>query len=212
MSTPVLAILGDYYHDPKTLRRGLEPLSQGTFALHCIEATGEVPWNRLTDYPVFLLSKAGYDFQKLGAQNWLGEKAALLSDYVRKGGGLVFLHSGLAGYDDNPGLLGLSKATFTHHPPGLVQVEHRVLGGPFASLGRSFVSEDEQYFVRFTEPVADFFLETHTAELGRTYAGWAYSFGKGRIACLSPGHTLSTLLNPEFQSSLAACLTWSARQ
>lgn len=208
---PVLALIGDRYHAPEILEKGLAPLRENGAELRFVARCEETPWQSLDSYRCVLLSKGGYDFSgKPGEKDWLGEKAALLARYVEGGGGLFFLHSGLAGYDANPLMLSLARATFTHHPEGLVPVEHTPLHHPLAVGGRVFSSEDEQYFVRFTEGGSSHFLETGNPVHGIVASGWSHTRGEGRIACLSPGHTLSTLLNPEFQTYLENCLRWCA--
>ena len=206
--TTVLAIIGDRYHDPALLRAGLAPLAEAGFDLRFVERPGEIPWDELEHFRAVLLAKGGYDFSEIRGHLWLGGEAERLRAFVVKGGGLLCLHSGVSGYDGNPAMMELARATFTSHPRGLVAQRLEALGGaPFAEAGE-FSAEDEQYFLRFTGGDATVFLQSRSELHGTSPAGWSHSCGRGRVACLTPGHTLPVLANPVYQRWLTTALRW----
>lgn len=208
--TPVLAVIGDRYHHPTVLREGLSPLARAGLDVRFVERPGEMPWDELQRYRAVLLAKGGYDFSETPGHLWLRGEEGRLRTFIASGGGLCCVHSGVAGYDDSPVMLELARATFTSHPPGLVPQQLKPTGQPLFDAAGGFDSEDEQYFLRFTGAETKIFLQSRSAAHGTAPAGWAHSYGRGRVACLTPGHTLPVLLNPVYQQWLVAALRWCA--
>lgn len=208
--TPVLAVIGDRYHDPAGLRAGFAPLAGAGLDLRFVERPEEMPWDELGRYRAVLLAKGGYDFSETPGYVWLGERAERLRAFVADGGGLLCVHSGVAGYDDCPAVRELARATFTSHPPGLTPQHLEGLGQPPFNAASGFDSEDEQYFLRFTGAETKIFLQSRSAAHGTSPAGWAHAYERGRVACLTPGHTRSVLLNPVYQKWVVAALRWCA--
>lgn len=208
----ILAILGDKYHNPNDLSASMEVLAKAGFAMDVVIQTADLTLTNLKAYQGVLLAKGGYDLEGLKDRDWLGDKVEFLEDFVAKGGGLLCLHSGTSGYDLNPGMLQLAKASFTHHPPGPIELHYESCDRNFPAQADSFGGQDEQYFLRFFSQNTHHFLVSKSLEHGSSPAGWAHSYGEGRVLCLTPGHTREILLNPQFQQLLAGSLRWCLKQ
>ncbi len=84
---------------------------------------------------------------------------------------------------------------------------------------RDFILTDEQHYMEYDKDPKHVFLETVNEE-GLTYqrqgatapGGWAYDYGKGRICCMSPGHLLTVIWNPEYIKLQQNAVRWLLRQ
>src|SRR5512139_3578997 len=98
----VLVLCDDRWHPAKIVRQGLDYLPQHGFSLDWVEnAAG---WNPavLVSYPVVILSKSNNNSSS-DETPWMEDPVqAAFAQYVRRGGGLLAIHSGTAGYASAP--------------------------------------------------------------------------------------------------------------
>jgi type 1 glutamine amidotransferase len=204
----VLVLCDDRWHPAQTARTGLDPLQGAGFEFDFIEHASGWSATKMDVYPVVLWTKAD-NVSATDETPWITpEVAQAFADYVRRGGGLLVVHSGTVGYGDSPILFPLIGGVFTHHPK---QCPVTVEATGALSLGVStFTEVDEHYFMRFDSPDAKIFL-TSTSEHGIQPAGWTREEGQGRVCVLTPGHNIPVWLRPEFQTLLRRSLEWCAR-
>ncbi len=206
-----LVFCDDLYHPAATVRAGLAPLAAAGFDFHWVEdATG---WNvaGLDYYPVVLLSKSNVR-SHADKTPWLtGATETLFRDHVRRGGGFVVIHSGIASYANVAPMRAVTGGTFLSHPPPCpVTIEPRA-GHPLtAGVAGPFTVHDEHYFMALDDPAADVFLHTHS-EHGVQPAGWTRHEGDGRVVVLTPGHFSEVWLHAGMQQLLVNALQWVAK-
>jgi type 1 glutamine amidotransferase len=135
---------------------------------------------------------------------------AAFVDYVHKGNGLLVIHSGTAEYQDKPVLRSLLGGVFTHHPEQCLVNINPNAGHPLCEGVVPFTLKDEHYFMAMDDPGVDRFLST-ASEHGEQPGGWRRLEGNGRVAVLTPGHTLEVWLHPSFQTLIVNCLRWCGR-
>jgi uncharacterized protein len=207
MMMRILVLCDDYWHPARTVRAGLGPLANGDFDFYWIENAGEWSPQRMAAYGLVLLSKAN-QVSATDQRPWVtAEVAAALRDYVRRGNGLVVVHSGTAGYEQAPVLRALMGGVFVQHPPQCpVTVEPRA-GHPLTVGSEPFTLVDEHYFMALDDNEADLFLTT-TSEHGTQPGGWTRVDGDGRVCVLTPGHNEEVWLHPSFQVLLRNALRW----
>ena len=206
----ILAIIGDRFHDPEILRAGLLPLESAECKFVFVVNPEQVPWASLSHYAAIVLAKGGYDFSTEMSHRWLGDNDRHLAGFVNGGGGLLILHSGLAGYADNEMMRELCKGSFTHHSDGIIpQSVRRVENGLFPAWPE-FAVADEQYCIHFHSRDTTEFLATHSEAQAQASAGWAHTCGRGRVACLTPGHTAEVFAAPTYRQILQEVLRWVA--
>ena len=134
-------------------------------------------------------------------------------DYVARGGGLVAVHSGLTiGGDEapQPAYTEVVGSYFISHPPRetahmRITAENEITRG----VG-DFSARDEHYQIKITARDIEPFMETVSDRGGVTVSGYRRFFGKGRVAALTPGHTLAVWENPEFQKLFKNAIRWAA--
>ena len=206
----VLAIIGDRFHDPEILRAGLLPLQAADCEFDFVVNPDQIPWANLSHYHAVVLAKGSYDFSTGMSHRWLGDHGRRFAGFVNAGGGLLALHSGLAGYADNEVMRGLCKGAFTHHPDGIIAQSVRRLENGLLPAWPPFEIADEQYFIRFHSRDTTEFLVTHSEAHGQASAGWAHACGRGRVACLTPGHTAEVFSVPAYRQVVQDVLRWVA--
>lgn len=205
----VLVLSDDRWHPAQVARAGLAPLAEQGFTFDWIENAAEWSAERMASYPVVLFVKSN-NVSASDESHWMTEdvEAAFL-DYVRRGHGLLVVHSGSAGYAQTPVFRALMGGVFVNHPPQCPvtvepQVEHLLTVG-----SAPFTVTDEHYMMALDDADADVFMIT-ISEHGAQPGGWTRREGAGRVCMLTPGHNVEVWLHPSFQTLLNNALRWCA--
>jgi type 1 glutamine amidotransferase len=138
------------------------------------------------------------------------EVQSAFSEYVNQGNGLLAIHSGTAEYEQKSVLRGLLGGVFTHHPEQCPVTLSPHLDHPLCAGSAPFTLQDEHYFMALDDPQADVFLTT-TSVNGEQPGAWRRSAGNGRVAILTPGHTLEVWQHPSYQALLRNCMLWCGK-
>jgi type 1 glutamine amidotransferase len=204
---PTLVLCDDFWHPARTPRAGLKPLEDRGMALDWIEHAGDWSPERMGVANVTILTKSN-NVSAADKTPWMNpEVQAAFRKYVRHGNGLLIIHSGSAGYHDEPGLRSLMGGVFTSHPPQCEVTVVPKADHPLASGATPFTLKDEHYHMELDDPMADVFLTT-VSEHGSQPGGWTRSEGAGRVCMLTPGHNLEVWLHPSYQTLIANALKW----
>ena len=205
----ILVLCDDYWHAARIPREGLGTLGSMEFQFDWIEDASDWSPERMLAYPVVILTKSN-NISSTDQTEWMTDTVqAAFSNYVRKGNGLLAIHSGTAEYEHKPVLRNLLGGVFTHHPEQCPVTVVPRPGHPLSAGADSFTLRDEHYFMALDDLQADVFMTT-TSEHGEQPAGWRRREGKGCVVVLTPGHNLEVWLHPSFQRLLLNCLEWCA--
>jgi type 1 glutamine amidotransferase len=206
----ILVLCDDYWHPARVPREGLGALKEGGISFDWIENAVDWSTERLAKYPLVILTKSN-NISSADQNGWMTDAIqAAFVEYVRKGNGLLAIHSGMAGWGEMPVLRGLLGGVFEQHPPQCpVTVEPRA-GHALTSGCEAFTLQDEHYFMALDDAQADVFLTTKS-EHGAQPGGWRRSEGAGRVGVLTPGHNVEVWLHPSFQAVLANTLRWCGK-
>jgi len=203
----ILVFCDDLYHPAATVQTGLAPLAAtGPFKFDWVE--NAVGWDpqQLARYDAVLLAKSNV-CSSSDRTPWLaGPTEHALSDFVRAGGGLVAVHSGIASYKDWPAMRAVLGGVFEKHPPpGQLTVEP--VAGHLLTTGLhgAFTIYDEHYQIVMDDPAADVFLRV-CSEHGVQPAGWTRHVEAGRVVVLTPGHFPEVWLHRAMQRLLVNAL------
>ena len=203
----ILVLCDDYWHPGRVPREGLGALKDKGFAFDWIEDARDWSAEWMAAYPLVILTKSNH-ISSFDQSGWMTDDVQLaFADYVRKGNGLLAIHSGTAGYEEMLVLRSLLGGVFTHHSEQCAvtmkpQTSHALTTGIAA-----FTLKDEHYFMAMYDSQADIFMTTHS-EHGEQPAGWRRTEGSGRVAVLTPGHNLEVWLHPSYQALLLNALRW----
>lgn len=141
-------------------------------------------------------------------------------DFVDKGGAALFLHNVTHVGLTDPDFRHVLGAAYAGHPPiRTFKVKVTNPNHPITQGVKDFIVTDEQHYMTYDKDPKHIFLETVNEE-GLDYnkqgpkapGGWAYDYGKGRVAYLSPGHLLMVLWNPEYIKLQQNAVRWLLRQ
>ncbi len=205
----VLVLADDRWHPAQVAREGLTPLAEQGFTFDWIENAADWSAERMAAYPVVLFVKSN-NVSASDESPWMTEEVeAAFVNYVRRGNGLLVVHSGSAGYAQTPAFRELMGGVFVSHPPQCpVTVEPQV-GHPLTVGSTPFTVMDEHYMMALDDADADIFMTT-ASQHGIQPGGWTRSEGAGRVCMLTPGHNVEVWLHPSFQTLLGNALRWCA--
>ena len=206
-----LVLCDDYWHPASTPRAGLGALDAVDFTFDWIENAHEWSAEKMMAYPLVILTKAN-NVSATDRSEWMtGAVQAAFVDYVRRGNGLLAIHSGSAGYAEKPALRALLGGVFTHHPKQCPVTVSPHEGDPLCAGVEPFTLTDEHYFMEQDDPEAEVFVTT-TSEHGEQPGAWRRTEGDGRVAVLTPGHNVEVWQHPSFQALLLNALRWCGKQ
>ena len=202
-----LVLCDDFWHPARVPREGLGALKEVEFTFDWIENAHDWSPEHMTTYPLVILTKSN-NVSATNQTGWMTDAVqAAFADYVRKGNGLLAIHSGTAEYDQTPVLRGLLGGIFTHHPEQCPVTVDPHVRHPLCNGSYPFTLKDEHYFMALDDPQAEVFMTTKS-EYGVQPGAWRRTEGTGRVAVLTPGHNVEVWLHPSFQALLLNTMLW----
>jgi uncharacterized protein len=205
-----LVLCGDAWHPAQIAREGLSLLKGSEFSFDWIEDMREWSPEMMTAYPLVILTKSN-NISSTDRTGWMTDTIQVaFSEYVRKGNGLLAIHSGTAEYEQMDILRRLLGGIFTHHPEQCAVTVNPREEHPLCAGAAPFTLKDEHYFMAMDDPQADVFVTT-VSEHGEQPGAWRRVEGNGRVAVLTPGHNLEVWLHSSFQALLRNSLRWCSR-
>jgi uncharacterized protein len=203
----ILVLCGDRWHPARIPQEGLSGLSGPDPTFDFIENMQDWSPESMLRYSLVILAKSN-NVSTNDQSGWMTDSVqAALLDHVRKGNGLLAIHSGTAEYDRMPVLRSLLGGVFDHHPEQCPVTVTPRTGHPLAAGSAPFTLNDEHYFMALDDREADVFMTTRS-EHGEQPGGWRRMEGSGRVVVLTPGHHLDVWLHPSFQALLLNSMRW----
>ncbi len=207
MALKTLVLCDDYWHPSPIVREGLSALQGHGFRFDWVEDARQWSTALMADYSLIVLAKSN-NISSTNQDAWMTDEAqAAFAAHVGRGNGLLAIHSGTAGYLETPVFRNLLGGAFLRHPKQCQVSIEPLAGHPLAAGVEAFVAQDEHYFMSMFDPQVDVFLVARSTH-GEQPAGWRRNQGQGRVAVLTPGHTLEVWLHPSFQTLLRNSLRW----
>jgi type 1 glutamine amidotransferase len=207
----ILVLCDDHWHPASVVRSGLQDLVAHDFHFVWIEDAKAWSPQLMDSFPVILLSKSNNVSSGDQAAWMTPEAAQAFVDYVRQGGGLLAVHSGLAGYQDVPGIRTLLGGVFAHHPEQCPVTITPRPGHWLAEGAEPFTLKDEHYHMTMNDGEVDVFMTTESLH-GSQPGGWRRAEGLGRVVVLTPGHNLEVWQHPAYQKILSNALRWVGQE
>jgi len=205
-----LVLCGDAWHPASVTREGLNALQVNEFRFDWIEDARDWSAERMAASPLVILTKSN-QISSSDQNGWMTDEIQFaFAEYVRKGNGLLAIHSGTADYQEMPVLRNLLGGVFTHHPEQCEVTIEPNKNHPLTTGIHPFAVKDEHYFMAMYDSQADIFMRT-CSKHGEQPAGWRRTEGAGRVAVLTPGHNLEVWLHPSYQGLLLNTLRWCGR-
>jgi type 1 glutamine amidotransferase len=202
-----LVFCGDHWHPPQVTQNGLRGLADSGFVFDWIPDSRSWSAEQMAAYPLVILSKSN-NVSAADSTAWMRDDVqAAFAEYVRKGNGLLAVHSGSAEYENAPVLRSLLGGVFAHHPEQCPVTMKPREGHPLSAGLDPFTMMDEHYFVVLDDPQADIFMTTSSMH-GEQPGAWRRREGEGRVAVLTPGHNVEIWLHPTYQAMILNTMRW----
>lgn len=133
-----------------------------------------------------------------------------LDEFVRRGGGVLGIHSATASFKQEPRYFGILGGRFRMH--GAVQVftvyQTRTTDKVFGSLG-PFQIKDELYIHELEPEITIHFETMHEGQ--SVPVVWTRRYGAGQVCYAMPGHTVESMKHPMVHDILRRGLMWVCR-
>ena len=151
------------------------------------------------------------------------EQGRAIKGFVEAGGALYALHNSSHISLSSPDYRQVMGGAYIDHPAlrpfkvSVVNKEHPITRGV-----QDFIVNDEQHFVTYDKDPKYILLRSENIDgltdvsegkdLGaKAIAGWAYDFGRGRVAFTAVGHTLHAMWQPEYFKLQKNVVRWLLR-
>lgn len=212
----LVALIGDYYHKEEWAREALEQSLKAEIENNEVQLTyirHEQLAEELDKKPdgVILFMEDRLNPADEHVKVWMNtDIASKITAYVRDGGSWLAWHSGLACYDAKGDYIQMLRGRFQTHPRDHQQVTYTVVEHREGMVEPyDFTILDEHYFVQCDEANTDVFLRSSSVD-GESIAGWAHSYGQGRVCCLTPAHNREGMLHSGSLNILNRSIHWCA--
>ncbi len=161
------------------------------------------------------------DWPKEQPEAWItAEQGKAIKDFVQAGGALYALHNSSHISLSSPDYREVMGGAYIDHPPlrpfkvSVVNHDHPITRGV-----QDFVVNDEQHFVTYDKDPKYILLRSENTDglrevyEGKDYgataiAGWAYDYGRGRVAFTAVGHTLHAMWQPQHYKLQQNAVRW----
>ncbi len=215
----VLMVCDDLWHPAEVIERGLSAMDPEEMEFDVVKTAKDILSPSFVARYDALVILSGGAINAANSAPWFEPTVTEfgpeeIRDYVKGGGGLVVVHAGLTiGGRQNPcpAYTETVGAVFLGHPLREMTHVHITKQNEITAGVSDFSERDEHYQIAVTAADAEPFMETTSAHGGTFISGYTRQFGKGRVAALTPGHTLAVWENENFQKLFKNAIRWSIR-
>lgn len=209
----IIVLIGDYYHKEEWARESLEASLKSEIENNLVEliyTSHDQLIDELHKQPdgVILFKENRLNPADSEVNVWMDEETAnQITEYVNNGGSWLAWHSGLASYDVGGVFNKMLRGKFDYHPPKHQQVTYSAVDHQVGITSKDYTILDEHYFVQCDEENTEVFLRSTSVD-GKSVAGWAHPYGKGRVCCFVPAHNREGLLHADTLGMLNQSIMW----
>ncbi|MBC8235519.1 ThuA domain-containing protein [bacterium] len=213
-----LILAGDNFHNPNDAFEGIGPvLRDEGIEVECTADFAVIGKEMLADKDLVVILRDGIEFpngRNAEPVPWMQpEQEEAIEQFVLQGGGFMPLHNAGWGYPWKDGYRRTMGGYYVGHPPtAKFRVEVVNQNHPITAGIESYDITDEQHFLYFDYDRVEVLLVSQGQDGRQSIAGWAYEYGKGRVAYLANGHTLEILQHPTYQKLLQNATRWLLRR
>lgn len=217
----VLFLAGDYWHQSETIK----PLAEQLFSNEIF--SNEI-WNVIfTENPKELLTleespdlivtfKNPIENARIPTPIWCNEEWTdkLFTCVRQQGTGFMMVHAAVAHMEsEHPIVKEMTQSVFMGHPEQCPLTfktikKHALLEGISEF---TFPENDEHYMMSMIDNAQVEILAYTQSKNGTQPGMWVKELGKGRICCITPGHTTKNLLYEEYLKVLKNAAAWCSR-
>lgn len=213
-----LILAGDNYHNPNDAFEGVgSALKEEGLEVEGTTDYAALGKEMLADQDLFVILRDGMEFPKGPSGErviWMRpDQEEAIEQFVLNGRGFMPLHNAGWAYPWKGGYRRTMGGYYIGHPPiAKFRVEVVNKKHPITAGVESYEIVDEQHFLYFDYDRVEVLLVSQGEDGRQSVAGWAYEYGKGRVAYLANGHTLEILRHPTYQKLLRNAASWLLRR
>ena len=209
----VLLICDDIWHPADVIERGLASMPKDEMAFDLVKTAKDILSDSFVKRYDVMVVASGNAINAANSAPWFEPGVTEFGPeefaaYVREGGGLVVVHSGLTVHE--PVYVDLVGSEFVNHPPRCMTHVHVTAENEITRGVSGFSERDEHYQLAYTASDIEPFLETVSESGGTTISGYVRRFGQGKVVVLAPGHTLAVWENPNFRQLFKNAIRFAA--
>ncbi len=207
-----LFLTGDYWHHADTI----EPLTDILFDKEHWQVTfTEDPKELLnsTSWDLILSFKDPIENDQIPTPIWCDEEwtPTMLKMVKENGTGLMLVHAAVTDLEPTHPIVGeIIQSLFITHPEQCPVSFKPTASHPITEgvAEFTFPGNDEHYIMNMIDN-ADVTMLAETVSLNGVQPGmWVKEVGKGRVCCITPGHTTENLCCPEYVQILKNAIAW----
>jgi len=219
----VLLLCDDKFHPGDIPAMGCEPLKEKGFTIDVIQNAADFDPAILPDYAVLIISKSDHTSHQDHSPWKTDAVQDAILKYVKRGGGLIAIHSGTAGTRSDT-LSRITGCRFIHHPKSCPVTVAPLKPHPITEGVEMFCEPDEHYHLEilddeiqilaaaYAPPQGDkakYETDPHNNNPGGILpAVLVREEDWGNVCVITPGHTAEVWRNPNFQQLLINALNW----
>ena len=212
----VLFLVGDYWHHAETI----QPLAAKLFPEENWTVTfTENPKELLTmsEAPDLIVSfKDPIENDQIPTPIWCDQEWTdrLFADVCEHGTGLMLIHAAVTDLEsDHPIVKEMIQSVFTGHPEQCPLTfkgvrEHAIMEGVTEF---TFPENDEHYMMSMLDDAQVEIIAQTQSKNGVQPGMWVKEAGKGKVCCITPGHTTKNLICEEYLKVLQNAVAWCSR-
>jgi type 1 glutamine amidotransferase len=212
--TDAILLAGDRYHHPEDACAGVGPaLAAAGLTVTCTSDYASLTAAALAGKRLLVILRDGMEWPDgtdKPSTRWMQpHQEQAIESFVLNGGAFLALHNAGWDYPWQGGYRRTLAGYYQGHPPIApfkVQVVNRA--HPITAGVEDYEITDEQHFIWFDPDRVTLLLKSQGQNGMESAAGWAYQYGKGRVAYLANGHTLEILQHPMVQRLLHNAARW----
>lgn len=211
-----LLLAGDRYHRAEDAFAGVGPALEAA-GLQVEYTTDFVSLNRqaLSGKRLLAILRDGMEWPQgpdQPHQVWMQpHQEEAIEAFVAGGGAFMPLHNAGWAYPWKNGYRRVMGGYYQGHPPVQAFDVQVVARHPITAGVEDYEITDEQHFLWFDHDRVQLLLKSQGRNGMESAAGWAYEYGRGRVAYLANGHTLEILQHPMVQRLLHNAARWLLR-
>lgn len=208
----ILILLGGMWHDFDGFASVMEPVFaaegyrvESTYDLDVLKSLGQVGCDLLLSYTC--LSKHRQGYADAGPEKLTGDQVSGLTCWVRLGGALLATHAATVIGDSNARLGRLLGGIFLSHPEPFSFTIYPLSGEhPIISGIQAFEVLDE-FYIQEVDPAMNIHMVAMYQGVAHPMV-WSRTAGRGRVACIAPGHFPHIWNNPTYQRLILQTAGW----
>jgi type 1 glutamine amidotransferase len=217
MTKPDAILLGgDRYHKAEEAFAGVGPaLEAAGLEVEYMTDYSKINADTLGDKKLLCILRDGMEWPdgyEKPYEVWMKpDQEEAIEQFVAAGGAFMPLHNAGWAYpwQTKKGYRHVMGGYFQGHPAVLpfdvqiVNPDHPITEGI-----EDYEITDEQHFLWFDYDRVDLLLKSRGRDGRESAAGWAYTYGQGRVAYIANGHTLEILQHPMVKRLLHNAARW----